>query len=114
MINRSMSDSIVHTLVAGELFRFYLSELRANNILTKKLKFHANGFLEEIKKADGVLDNMFAQKEAEAVAISEIFENYVKIISKPSVWEMVNIQAIFEAYDKDPKSIEGICKKILK
>jgi hypothetical protein len=59
MKQRTITDSIVHTLIAGELFKFYLNELRANNILTKKTKFHANGFLEEFKKAEGILDAMF-------------------------------------------------------
>jgi len=111
---RTLSDSIVHTLIAGELFKFYLNELRANNVLTKKTKFHANGFLEEFKKADGILDNMFEISEIEAVNVSRVFEQYVQTISKPSVWDFENIIAIFEAYKKDPKSINGICKKILK
>lgn len=111
---RTKTDSIVHTLIAGELFKFYLNELRANNILTKKIKFHANGFLDEFKKAEGILDAMFEQKENEALSISQVFEQYVQTIAKPSISDFENIIAIFEAYEKDPKSINGICKKILK
>jgi hypothetical protein len=111
---RTTTDSIVHTLIAGELFKFYLNELRANNVLTKKTKFHANGFLEEFKKAEGILDNMFEISEIEAVNVSRVFEQYVETIAKPSISDFENIIAIFEAYEKDPKSINGICKKILK
>lgn len=109
---RSLKDTIVHSLISGELFKFYVSEMKANGILNQKTKRSANMFLEDFKKTNGVLDAMFDKEPDKAESVSIVFENYVNTLAV-NIWDMENICKIIEAYQKDPKSINGIVNKIL-
>ena len=113
MYSRGLEDKIVHTLISGELFKFYISELKANGIVTQKSKMIANQFLQEFKKSEKVVDAMFDVAEPNAVSVSDVIENYVNVIAI-NIWDMDNIRLIIEAYNKDPKSINGVVKKVLK
>jgi hypothetical protein len=113
MSSRSLEDKIVHTLIAGELFKFYISELKSNGIVTQKSKMIANQFLQEFKKSEKVVDAMFDVAEPNAMLVSDVIEKYVNTIAV-NIWDMENIRLIIEAYNKDTKSINGVVKKILK
>ena len=113
MYSRGLEDKIVHFLISGELFKFYVGELKANGIITQKSKMIANQFLQEFKKSEKVIDTMFDVAEPNAVSVSDVIEKYVNTLAV-NIWDMDNIRLIIEAYNKDPKSINGVVKKVLK
>ena len=73
----------------------------------------ANQFLQEFKKSEKVIDTMFDVAEPNAVSVSDVIEKYVNTLAV-NIWDMENIVLIIEAYNKDPKSINGVVKKVLK
>jgi len=59
-------------------------------------------------------DWLNSEAGSQAEAIYDVYNDFLKIVAKVEIQDMVNIGRLIEAYKKDPKSINGLCKKILK
>jgi hypothetical protein len=57
---------------------------------------------------------MFSEKEEASQVIYDVYDNFIKTVSNVPIWEMQNVTQILEAYEKNPKSIEGVVRKVLK
>ena len=60
------------------------------------------------------MTSFFNKVEGSTCEVYNIYDNYIKAIASIPIYDAHNIITIINAYKKDSKSIEGICRKILK
>ena len=78
------------------------------------LKNRLNQLLPELYKCDPDYDTFFNKVEESTSVVYDVYDTYLKAVASIPIWECENITKIINAYNKDPKSIEGIVNKILK
>lgn len=105
---------ITRTIIASQITLNYLEEVKHTTLYRQALKNKINLLLPELIKNEPHFDEFFSKVEDSTVQTYEAYDNYIKAIASVPIWECRNISMIIEAYKADPKSIEGICKKILK
>lgn len=109
------TDKITHIIINAQILNNRLTDLNAQNVFKQNLKLKSKQFLAELIKVEkDWYDKFFDAKEQSTIDVYNVYENFINEVSKVPIWEMDNISKILEAYKKDPKSIEGITKKILK
>ena len=105
-------DNITHIAINCQVLLNRLADKRTEGVFTKQLKFHCNKFIEELVKVEKNLFDKFFSKNQESTVV--VYDTYDKFISEIPICDMQNLTKIFQAYKKDPKSIEGIVNKILR
>ena len=109
------TDKITHIIINAQILNNRLTDLNAKNVFKQNLKSKSKQFLAELIKVEkDWYDKFFDAKGQSTIDVYNVYENFINEVSKVPIWEMDNISKILEAYKKDPKSIEGITKKILK
>lgn len=107
-------DKITHSIIINQIALNNNESIKHTPFYKKDLKNRLNMLLTELYKHETEYDKFF-EKESESTGhVYDAYENYIKTVSSVPIWECENISLIIEAYKKDPKSIEGICKKILR
>ena len=92
-----------------------LHDQAADKHFNQSLKNKANNFLKELQKVEkNYFDKFFDKSEDSTTYVYDVYDTFISEISKVPIYDMPNITMIIKAYNKDSKSIEGICKKILK
>ena len=82
-----------------------------NGILKNKL----NGIIPELVKKESEHFDKFFESDSNATdMVYKVFEDFIKKISTIPIYDMESLSIVIDAYYKDKKSIEGICKKILR
>lgn len=109
------SNRINHIVISSQVLSYYIAGMKSDNYFKKVLLKFTNNFIEQLKTVEWkYFDKMFKSEEEASVIVYETYENFIKTIASVPIWEMQNVSKILEAYNKDPKSIEGLVKKILK
>lgn len=110
-----LEHKLTHIKMLAQIQLNYLIDLKAENIFTGTLKNFNKNFIAKLFDMEA---KYFAKgQDAQEQATDEIYavaDSFYQTIASVPIWEMRNIETIINAYNKDPKSIEGICKKILK
>ena len=108
-------NRINHIVISSQVLSYYIAAMKSDNYFTKVLLKFTNNFIEQLKTIEWkYFDKMFKKEEEAAVIVYETYDNFIKTIASVPIWEMQNVTKILEAYNKDPKSIEGIVKKTLR
>lgn len=109
------TDKITHIIINSQILNNRLTDAIGEKVFKQNLKLKCNHFLIELIKVEKEwYDKFFDAKEQSTIDVYNVYENFINEVSKIPIWEMENISKILEAYKKDPKSIEGITKKVLK
>lgn len=109
------SNRINHIVISSQVLSYYITEMKSDNYFKKVLLKFTNNFIDQLKTVEWkYFDKMFKSEEEASVIVYETYNNFIKTIASVPICEMQNITKILEAYNKDPKSIEGLVKKILK
>lgn len=102
---------------------FFLSQILANELHELQIKHAGVGRLksklknlnsELIRLSEQHFDKLDSQAEQETNVIYDVTDDFIKLVSNVPVEHYTELQAIYKAYKKDPKSIIGIVKKIIK
>lgn len=105
---------IAQSIVANQVAMNYLHEIRFTPYAKHKLKNLLNQVNNELQKWERIeydkLDNEIEENNYVYYSVSEA----VKEIAGIDILQMPDIINILRAYKKDPKSMIGIAKKILK
>ena len=111
----STADKITTSVMSVQIALNQLEAIKHTSYYKQSLKNKLNAVLPELMNAERLhYDNFFeAQNESTAV-VYDVFENFIKKMSSIPIYEMENIVYMITAFEKDPKSINGICNKILK
>lgn len=105
---------ITHSIIANQLALNHNESLKHTSIYKQALKNKLNNLLSELVKYEKDYDEFFNKVEGSTCEVYNIYDNYIKAIASIPIYDAQNIITIINAYKKDAKSIEGICKKILK
>jgi hypothetical protein len=110
----NQTDKITHAIVVNEIAKNANYEIKFTPFYKGILKNRLNQLLPELYKCETDYDAFFNKVEESTSVVYEVYENYTKAISSVPIWDCKNVTRMIEAYNKDPKSIEGIVNKILK
>lgn len=110
----STIDKITHSILANQIALNNNESIKHTAYYKGWLKIPLNNVLSKLYKCEPEYDDFF-NKESESVShCYDAYDNYIKTVASVPIWDCKNIIDIIEAYKKDPKSIEGITKKILR
>jgi hypothetical protein len=107
-------DKITHITINCQVLLNRLSDELANKVFKQTLKQKAKTFLDELIKVEKIYNDFFDAKEESTVAVYDVYDNFMKEMAQVPIYDMESIAYVLQAYRKDPKSIQGITKKILK
>lgn len=108
-------NRINHIVISAQVLSYYINEMKAKNYFKSILLNFVNKFIYQLKSVEWkYFDEMFKQQEQASGIVYDTYDMFIKTMSNVPIWEMQNITHILQAYQKDPKSIEGIVNKILK
>jgi hypothetical protein len=105
---------VTHSIISMQIVLNHLEKLIHTNYYKKEVKHYTNLLLPHLIKAEEEYDKFFNKEEEATKEVYNEYHQFIEAISSVPIYEQRNITLIIEAYNKDPKSIEGICKKILK
>lgn len=106
---------ISQSIIANQIAYHLNHEIRFTGYFKHKLKNALNLLDKELLKAEKEeFDKFFDQVETPTNELCEIQTEMVKEIASVGLIHFGNILEIVKAYKKNPKSIEGIVKKINK
>lgn len=105
---------VAQARIANQIALNINEALRRTPYYKHNFKRMLNMFLQELVKCEPEYDAFFNKLEDSTVQTYDVYDAYIKTVASVPIWDCLNITLIIEAYNKDPKSIEGICKKILK
>ena len=109
-----IEHKITHSIIANQLALNHNESLKHTPIYKQALKNKLNNLLSELVKYEKDYDEFFNKAEGSTCEVYNIYDNYIKAIASIPIYDAHNIITIINAYKKDSKSIEGICRKILK
>ena len=110
----TQTDKITHAIVVNEIAKNANHEIKFTPYYKGILKNRLNQLLPELYKCEPDYDAFFNSVEESTSVVYDVYETYLKAVSSVPILECENITKIIKAYNKDPKSIEGIVNKILK
>jgi hypothetical protein len=109
------TDKITHVAINCQVLLFRLSNSIAEGYYKTGLKQMAKNFQNELVKVEkNYFDKFFNKSEESTKVVYEVYDTFMQTVANVPIYDMENVTKILEAYDKDPKSIEGIVKKINK
>lgn len=115
MNKQELQNTVTHVTINSQVLLNRLSDLNAERLFSKSLKLRAKQFLSELIKVESKWFDKFDDKEENSTDyVYNVYDEFIEDVSSVPIYEMKNISIIIEAYRKDPKSIEGICRKILR
>jgi hypothetical protein len=110
-----MSNKITFITIASEVLLNRLFDAKSDGLFKQKLRQKASTFIDELKTIElGIYDNLDKAKSEQLSQVYDIYDGFINKISGVEIYDMENIMYIIEAYNKDPKSINGIVNKVLK
>lgn len=113
----NQKEQLTHIKILAQIQLNYLTDFKAKNksFFTGTFKMFCNNFIKQLIEIESKHFDKAMDKQEEAVTVCyDVMDAFYKDVASVPIWDMQNIATIINAYKKDPKSIEGICKKILK
>ena len=110
----NLEEKIVHSIIATKVNIHFQEELQRTIFYDKQVKMYGNRYLNHIISKEKFFDGLEEIKEDQAIAVHDVFYDYIKAVCAINIPDMAAVTSIIEAYLKDPKSIEGIVNKVLK
>ena len=101
-------DSI---LVQLEQLRFQIPTISQINKVTHK---HLKNTCESLKVINPYFNSFIKSQEDATFDVKAVYDSFIHELAKLELWDCENLTYILKAYQKDPNSIKGISKKILK
>lgn len=108
------TNKITHAIIANQVALVRNEDLKHTDNYKHKLKQLLNPVIKELVKHEPEYDNFFNKVEDSTAVVFDVHDGFIKAIASVPIWDMQNITAMIEAYNKDPKSIQGIVNKILR
>ena len=109
------THKIITSVLAMQISSNILTDLQGTKVFKNALKMQINRTISALKEVEiEHYDNFFKVKESETSQVYEVYENFIKEISQVPIYDAENLILMYEAYEKDPKSMNGITNKILR
>lgn len=108
------THKIAHAIIVNEIAKNINHELKFTKQYKGLLKNRLNLLLLELRKCEPEYDLFFNTIEETTVEVYNEYDLFIKAVASVPIWDSRNVRLIIEAYNKDPKALEGIVNKILK
>lgn len=106
---------IVHVVMSAQLLSNYIVDMKANNWFTKTLLNFVNNFIKKLHEVErNYFDIYFNHKEEDSAKLYNSYDKFTHKAATVPLWDMDDISTLIDAYYADPKSMQGIAKKVLK
>lgn len=114
-----IENRLVHIKLLAQVQLNYISDFKADfkdkNFFTGAFKNFLNNLIVKLVEIEEKHFGHAIEVQEEATTeCYDAMDSYFKTMASVPIWDMRNIETIINAYNVDPKSIEGIVKKILK
>ena len=111
----TQTDKITTSVMSIQIALNQLEAIKHTTYYKQSLKNKLNAVLPELMNSEKMhYDNFFEAQNESTAFVYDVFENFIKKISTIPIYHMESILYMIDAFEKDPKSINGICNKILK
>ena len=107
-------NKITHAVIVNQIALNHNEAIKHTPYYKKELKQKLNLLMPELIKAEKDYDEFFDKIEDSTSEVYQVYDEFIQAVASVPIWECKNITLVLQAYLKDPKSIEGITKKILK
>jgi hypothetical protein len=116
MTNEQRAIRIAHIGVVSQVMLNLLHDAKADGLFARQLKARTNLFVSELLHTEKQTfdDWLNSDAESQAEAIYDVYNDFLKIVAKVEIQDMVNIGQIIEAYRANPKNAAKLCKYLLK
>lgn len=108
------THKITHAIITNQIALNHNEDLKHTKFYKQALKQKLNLLLPELIKCEPEYDAFFDKLEDSTSEVYNEYDSYIKAVASVPIWDCRNIRLIIEAYNADPKALEGIIKKILK
>ena len=105
---------ITHAIIINQIALNHNEAIKHTPYYKKELKQELNLLIPELLKAEKDYDEFFDKIEDSTSEVYQVYDEFIKAVASVPIFDCQNVKLIIDAYKKDPKSIEGICKKILR
>lgn len=106
---------LTNIIITSQILLNRLSDYKADYPLKLILKQNTNRLLENLKQIEKeYYDELDTVATEQMDVCYNVTDEFVQKISGVDLADMQNVMMIIDAYRKDPSSIEGIIKKILR
>jgi hypothetical protein len=106
---------LTNIIITSQILLNRLSDYKADYPLKLILKQNTNRLLENLKQIEKeYYDELDTVATDQMDVCYNVTDEFVQKISGVDLADMQNVMMIIDAYRKDPSSIEGIIKKILR
>jgi len=114
-----IESRLTHIKLLAQVQLNYISDFKADfkdrNFFTGAFKSFLNNLIIKLSEIEEKhFDHAINKEERATEECYAVLDNYLKTMSSVPIWDMANIETIINAYNINPKAIEGIVKKILK
>jgi len=110
-----LEDKLTTTIMILQVALNNVDSLKHTNYYQKEIKKHINLLLPHLIKSEKeYFDKFFKFEEKSTDYVYQVHETFLKELANVPIYDMENIVTIIKAYNKDKKSIEGICNKVLR
>lgn len=115
MSNEKLTDYLAGAVISSQVTLNFYERLKGTPFFRHRLKNALNLSIKELIKAErDEYDKLFDAKDDETSNITNNLSDVVDLLCKDGLSGFIVIGNIYRAWKKDPKSIEGITKKILR
>ena len=115
----TQKEIITHKIITGvlamQISSNILTDLQGTKLFKNAIKMQINRTIDLLTDVERkYYDDFFNSKENETSQVYEVYENFIKQISKVPIYDAENLMLMYEAYKKDQNSMQGITNKILR
>ena len=108
-------DKITTSVMSCQIALNQLESIKHTPYYKQSLKNKINAVLPELIKKESEHFDKFFETDSDATdVVYKVFEDFIKKICTIPIYDMESLSIVIDAFNKDKKSIEGICKKILR
>jgi hypothetical protein len=114
-IQEQFTHKVITCVLAMQISQNILIDLQGLKLFKNALKMQINRTIDLLTDVERkYYDDFFNSKENETSQVYEVYQNFIKEISQVPIYDAENLITMYNAYKKDPKSMEGITNKILR
>jgi len=115
---RDMASITTATVIKLDSIRKSLDDIRymlpTISGLNRNLKNFLTKSSEQLKMVTPIFKEFVEKEEDKTDDVKMVYDEFISELASLEFWDYKNMTTMIKSYKKDPKSINGICNKILK
>lgn len=108
------ADLLIHAVISGQKHLHDLEQLKHTRFYHHEAKNKINLSTKILIQREALFEGLINSLEDTATEVHDVFFDFMQEVKPTTISEAGELKAIIQAYRKNPDSILGITKKILK